>query len=137
MSVLIDSNILMYAAGADHVNKRPCVALLDRVVRGGVGACLSTEILQEICHRYRAIGRWYDGRNLFRLACDIITDVLPIDLPLMVKSYELLERYPSLMARDGLHAATCLVHTLDGICSFDRDFDVIDGLRRFLPDDLA
>jgi hypothetical protein len=35
-----------------------------------------------------------------------------------------------MMARDALHAAVVLLHELDSICSFDRDFDLVRSLRR-------
>ena len=45
----------------------------------------------------------------------------------------LMDQYSELMARDALHAAVVECHSLDGICSFDRDFDQIRGLRRIEP----
>ena len=41
--------------------------------------------------------------------------------------------YPHLMARDGLHAAVVLQHQLDGLCSFDTDFDPVAGVERVEP----
>ncbi len=44
-----------------------------------------------------------------------------------------MDSYQSLQARDALHAAVALHHGLDAICSFDRDFDQIQGLNRIEP----
>jgi hypothetical protein len=65
--ILIDANVIMYAAGANHPHKRPSVALLERVAAGEVEATVDAEVLQEILHRYRAIGRWEDATR--RLWC--------------------------------------------------------------------
>ena len=34
---------------------------------------------------------------------------------------------------DGVHAAVVLQHQLDGLCSFDRDFDPVAGVERVEP----
>ena len=75
--ILIDSNVLMYAAGSDHPNKSKAVTLLKRVADGHAEAVIDAEVLQEILHRYIALGRRADAqkctnwaRRLFRGACD-------------------------------------------------------------------
>ena len=45
----------------------------------------------------------------------------------------LLDEYPQLMARDAVHAAVVEIYKLQSICSFDRDFDRVRGLRRIEP----
>ena len=55
--ILVDSNILMYAAGADHPNKAPSIRFLEKVAREQMDVALDAEVLQEILYRYRAIGR--------------------------------------------------------------------------------
>jgi predicted nucleic acid-binding protein len=66
--ILIDGNIFMYAAGAEHPHKAPCVALLRRVALGETEAAVDAEVLQEILHRYRAIRRWEEGREVYARA---------------------------------------------------------------------
>ena len=58
---------------------------------------------------------------------------LPVTDEVMVKARTLLDEHPELMARDGVHAAVVLENELDGICSWDRDFDVVTGLTRVEP----
>ena len=38
-----------------------------------------------------------------------------------------------LMARNGLHAAVMLVEGFEAICSYDRDFHLIRGVRGVEP----
>lgn len=131
--ILIDANVLMYAAGAAHPHKAPSARLLERVARGDVEAVIDAETLQEILHRYRAIRRWEDGRQVYDLARQLFPNVVPISAEVMDRARELLDAYPSLMARDALHAAVVLHESLESICSYDRDFDGILGLRRTEP----
>jgi hypothetical protein len=130
---LIDANILMYAAGAAHPNKQPSIRFLERVANGEVDATIDAEILQEILHRYRTIGRWADGRKVFDLARELFPDVIPVTASVLDRARTLLDASTSLMARDALHAAVVLEEGLDGIYSYDRDFDHIPGIRRLQP----
>ena len=76
--ILVDANILMYAAGADHPHKTPCLELLSGVAEGNVDAALDAEVLQEVLHRYRAIERWSAGARVYDDARRIFSVVLPI-----------------------------------------------------------
>jgi len=131
--ILIDANILMYAAGAQHPCKQPSVALLASIAKGTTEAAVDTEVLQEVLHRYRAIDRWSDGRRVYDAARRIFTIVLPITAETTDRARLLLDRYPELSARDALHAAVVETRDLEAICSYDRDYDQIHDLRRIEP----
>jgi predicted nucleic acid-binding protein len=120
----------MYAAGADHPNKAPAAAFLDRVVAGLVEATIDAEALQEILHRYRAIRRWPDAERVYQLARVIFPDVLPITADVMDEALRILSRDQSVTARDAVHAAVVRVYGLEAICSFDQDFDRIPDCPR-------
>lgn len=131
--ILVDANILMYAAGASHPNKKPCADFLRLVAKGEIDAALDAEVLQEILHRYRAIDRWSQGRQVFDEARRLFPLVVPITAPVLDMARSLMDSYESLAARDALHAAVVLHHGIEAICSFDRDFDQIQGLNRIEP----
>ena len=131
--ILVDANVLMYAAGAAHDHKAASVEFLERVAEGEVDAVIDAEILQEILHRYRALQRWEAGRHLFDFTRTLFPVVLPVTAEVLDHARILLDAYPHLMARDGLHAAVVLQHQLDGLCSFDRDFDPVAGIERMEP----
>lgn len=134
--ILMDSNVFMYAAGANHPNKAPCLELLERVARREVEAVVDAEVLQEILHRYRAIGRWEQGQTVFTLARRIVPQVVPISAEVVDEARALLEAHGRLTARDAIHAAVCLRNEGTVICSYDRDFDEVTGLRRLEPQDV-
>lgn len=132
--ILVDANILMYAAGAAHAHKAPCTRWLDAVARGDIDAVINAETLQEILHRYRAIQRWEDGRRVYDLARVLFPEVVPITADVLDTARELLDAYPQLMARDALHAAVAFHEGCSAICSYDRDFDGIATVRRIEPE---
>ncbi|MEW6281205.1 MAG: type II toxin-antitoxin system VapC family toxin [Candidatus Eremiobacterota bacterium] len=119
--ILVDTNVLMYTAGADHPHEAPSIAFLKLAADGRVEACLDAEVLQEILHRYR-------------LARQIVPRVLPVEAEAVDRARELMERAPHLRARDAVHGAIAL--SLGGeICSYDADLDAIPGLKRRQPDE--
>ena len=131
--ILVDANILMYAAGAGHPHKRPSLTFLDQVATGEIDAAIDAETLQEVLHRYRAIQRWEDGKVVYDLARQLFTRVIPITGEVLDRARRLLDRYPNLMARDALHAAVVETRNLTAICSFDQDFDQISSISRIEP----
>jgi predicted nucleic acid-binding protein len=131
--LLIDANIFMYAAGADHPHKEPSVSFLRRVALDEIAAAVDAEVLQEILHRYRAIRRWEEGRAVYALARRIVPLVVAITDRIVDRARDLLDGDARLGARDALHAAVVLDRSMEGVCSYDRDLDRIIGLRRLEP----
>lgn len=131
--IVLDSNIFMYAAGQPHAHRAPCLALLNRIAAGEVEAITNTEVLQEILHRYRAIGRWDDGRRVYDLTRRIMATVLPISVDVMDSARVLMDEQSQLGARDAVHAAFALTAGDGAICSYDRGFDKVPGLLRLEP----
>lgn len=131
--ILIDANVFMYAAGSSHPNKVPSVGFLHDVARGRYESCINAEILQEILHRYRAINQWQAGREVYTLAKQIVPAVRSVTAEMTDKAVELMDRYPSLLARDCLHAAHCILEDLEAIYSFDRDLDIVTEVKRVDP----
>lgn len=131
--ILVDANILMYAAGAPHPNKAPSVRLLEQVAAGEVEATIDAEVLQEILHRYRAIDRWDDGKQVYDLTRRLFPVVIPVTVAILDRARLLLDADATTMARDALHAAVVIEERLDAVCSYDRDFDRIRGVVRIEP----
>lgn len=130
---LVDADVFMYAAGAPHRCKEPSLELLGGIARGETEATTDAEVLQEILHRYRAIDRGSDGRRVFDLVRRIIPAVLPVTGEVLDHARHLMDRYEGLVARDAVHAAVVRTNGLRAICSYDRDFDIIEGLHRVEP----
>jgi uncharacterized protein len=133
--ILVDSNVFMYAAGVEHPHKAPSLAVVEGIAAGEVEAAVDADVLQEILHRYRAIGRWDDGQRVYDLVRKIVPEVIPITADDTDAARELMEAHGGLSARDALHAAVCLTRGEGLMCSYDRDFDGIGGLTRIEPGD--
>lgn len=131
--ILVDANIVMYAAGAEHPQKGPSVAFLERIATGQVEAAVDAEVLQEILHRYRALNRWASGRLVYDLARQVFPLVIPITAEVTDRARTLLDEHREMGARDALHAAVVLTGGFEAICSYDRDFDAIPGIARREP----
>ncbi len=123
----------MYAAGAAHPLKRRSATLVERIAEGSVDATTDAEVFQEILHRYRATRRWTEGQLVYDLVRRIFPSVIPVTIEVLDRARSLMDEYRDLSARDALHAAVVQWHGLEGICSFDRDFDRIQDLRRIEP----
>ena len=131
--MLVDTNVLMYASGAEHPNKALATAFLRRVATGDVSATLDAEVLQEVIHRYRALRRWEEGRKVYSLARTLFPDVLAITGSVVDGARTLVDQMDGLTARDAIHASVVSVYNLEGICTFDCDFDRIPGCKRIQP----
>ena len=94
-------------------------------------------MLQEILHRYRAIGRWKDGRHVYDLTRRLFPLVIPVTAAILDRARHLLDANRTIMARDALHAAVVIEERLDAVCSYDRDFDRIRGIERVEPSSFA
>lgn len=131
--ILVDANVPMYAAGANHPNKARAIQFLRRVAEGEVEAVVDAEVLQEIVHRYTALGRWDEGRIVYSTLRQLFPEVLAVTGAVLDQAMSLVDRSHALTARDAVHAAVVIVYRLDGICTFDRDFDRIPGCARIEP----
>ena len=131
--ILVDSNVLMYAMGSEHPNKSLALGFLNRIAQGELLATIDAEVLQEIIHRYRSLNRWPEGKQAYALARSLFPEVLPITGAIMDHAKDLVNSDQTISARDAVHAAVVVLHKLEGICTFDRDFDRIPGCTRIDP----
>lgn len=137
MTLFIDTAVLMYAAGTVHPLREYCVRIVRGIGDGELDAVTSAEVVQEIVHRYMAIGRADVAAGLARSTLDLFAPVLPITHGTIRRLPELVARHPSLSARDLIHVATCHQEGIVDIVSPDLGFDTVPGLRRIDPKALA
>ena len=128
--ILVDSNIPMYLVGADHPNKAAARAGLERAILYGERLVTDAEALQEILHRYAAIGRRDAMGPCMDAMLGVVDDVLAIERADIIAAQRLVERVPALSARDAVHVAVMQHHGIGEILTFDRGFDAIPGIRR-------
>jgi predicted nucleic acid-binding protein len=130
LKIFIDSNIPMYVAGGSHANREPSRRLLDRVRLGKVEACSSTEVLQEILYRYSSIGRLDMASEVYELFVEVCPVILSVTLADTDRARDLVCGGTGVSARDAVHAAVMLNHSIEWIATFDTGFDRVSGIRR-------
>jgi predicted nucleic acid-binding protein len=128
--ILVDSSVPMYLVGADHPHKVDARRLLERAVAEGRRLVTDAEVLQEILHRYVAIGRRDAIKPCFNLVLEVVDEVLPVTLETVSSACEIVIGHPALTARDAIHLAVMREHGIDEIMSFDRHFDELPGVSR-------
>ena len=128
--ILVDSNIPMYLIGAPHPHKLDAQRLLERAISADERLVTDAEVLQEICHRYVAIGRREGIQPAFDAILGVVDDVLPIDRADAEAAKDIVLRYASLSARGAVHVAVMKRHDIEQVMTFDRGFDTHPGIAR-------
>jgi predicted nucleic acid-binding protein len=128
--ILVDSNVPMYLVGAEHPNKGRAQAVLEAAVAQGERLVTDAEVLQEILHRYVAIGRRDAIQPALEALLGVVDDVLPITLADTLRARDVVLAAFGLSARDAIHIAVMERHGIDGIMSFDSGFDAYPGVAR-------
>jgi predicted nucleic acid-binding protein len=128
--ILVDSNIPMYLIGAPHSHKTGAQRLLERCISRDERLVTDAEVVQEILHRYVAIGRRDAIQPAFDALLSAVDEVFPVTLADTKLAKEIVLGWPSMSARDALHLAIMDRHGVGGILSFDRGFDAYPGVAR-------
>jgi len=126
----IDSNVPMYLVGAAHPHKIDAQRLLGRSIADGERLVTDTEVLQEILHRYVAIGRRDAIQPAFDALLGVVDEVFAVDLAAVERAKAVVLGNPRLSARDALHVATMERHGVERIITFDAGFDDVPGISR-------
>ena len=128
--IFVDSNVPMYLVGAPHPHKVDAQRLLERAIADRERLVTDAEVLQEILHRYVAIGRRDAVQPAFEALLGVVDEVLPVDTASVLRAKDVVLAYPRLSARDALHLATMERHRVRRILTFDRGFDEYPGIER-------
>jgi hypothetical protein len=128
--VFIDSNIPMYLIGAAHPHKTDAQRLLERCIALEQRLVTDAEVLQEILHRYAAIGRPDAIQPAFDSLLGVTDEVFPVERIDAEKAKDVLLGSKGLSARDALHVAIMRRYGVSEILSFDTGFDGCPGIKR-------
>jgi uncharacterized protein len=128
--IFIDANVPMYMVGADHPHKEHAQQLIGRLVREQRRLVTSSEVFQEILHRFISIDRRDKIEIAFETLRGLAEDVLAVEGADVFAAKDLIYAHPGLSVRDALHVAVMRRQEIAEIVSFDRGFDVVSGIRR-------
>lgn len=120
----------MYLVGAAHPHKVDAQLVLERLVASKQRLVCDAEVLQEILHRYVAIGRREAIRPALNVLLAVVDDVLPIERQDVVRAAAVVSGTEAQSARDALHIAVMERYGVRTIFSFDADYDRWPGLER-------
>lgn len=120
----------MYLVGAAHANKTEARRLLEGCIHREERLVTDAEVLQEILHRYAAIGRRDAIQPAFDAVLGVVDDVYPVEQEDVERARTVLLANDRLSARDALHIAVMERRGITSILTFDAGFDGIAGLRR-------
>lgn len=128
---LIDTNVIIYAAGKAHPLREGAREVLDQVGEGTLQANIDTEVLQEILHVYYARRERTKGFDTIDDLLLLFPNPFPIGREEIETARDLMRAHSFLSARDAIHAAVVQVNELEGMIIADKVFDRIKGLKRF------
>lgn len=129
----LDANIIMYALGKEHPLRNPCRKCLDKIKKAEITVVTNTEVLQEILHRYFSIRTPIIAEEAYSAIKIFCKEIYPVTLAEIEKALALLKEFPSINARDAIHAATMLNNGIEKILSADPHFDMLRGIKRIRP----
>jgi Predicted nucleic acid-binding protein, contains PIN domain len=131
--IFVDSNIPMYLVGADHPNKTAARRLLEQAIVDNEPLSTDAEVLQELLHRYTAIGRRDAIGPAWDAMLGVVDIVHPIEQEDVARARRLVGSAASLSARDAVHLAVMQRRDISRILTFDAGFDGIVGIERIRP----
>jgi hypothetical protein len=132
----IDTNVIIYAHGAEHKYRTPCQIVMRLIASNEIYGATNTEVLQEILYRYARLGKKDLGIQMVINIFSIIHEILPVERSDIILSVDLMRKHRELNVRDAIHCATALRYNFKYILSVDRHFDRIKGLQRVDPTEL-
>lgn len=128
--IFVDSNIPIYLVGSPHPHKSDALRLLEKFIGDRQRLVTNAEVLQEILHRYIAIGRRDAIQPAFDALLNVVDQVFPVDQAAAEHAKQIVLGYPKVSARDALHLAVMHAQKISRILSFDSGFDGFPGVER-------
>lgn len=128
--IFVDANVPMYLVGRPHRHKVDAQLALERLAAERRRLLTSSEVFQEVLHRYVSTDRRDRIEPAFEVLQSLVDDVLPVEEQDVFLAKDLVHAHSSLSARDALHAAVMRRRKIAEIVTFDRGFDELSGIKR-------
>ena len=120
----------MYLVGSPHPNKIAAEQTLASLIARQDKLVSDVEVLQEILHRYAAIGRLDAIQPAFDALLGLVDEIFPIEPENVQKAKTILLGKYGLSARDAIHLAVMEQRGVQRLLSFDQGFDRYPNVRR-------
>lgn len=132
--IVLDTTVLVYATGADHVLREPCRQLVEAVAAGRIEATTTVEVIQEFVHvRGRRRPRT-EAAELGAAYADLLAPLLVVTGGELAAGLRLYRDLKRLGAFDAVLAAAALSTQAAALVSADAAFRGVPGLDHVVPD---
>lgn len=132
--IVLDTTVLVYAAGAEHPFREPCRRLIEAVQNGTIDATTTVEVVQELVHVRGRRGPRAEAARLGTAYVDLLSPLLTVEADQLHGGLRLYEQDSRLGAFDAVLAAAALAVQAEALVSADRAFQAVPGLRHVVPD---
>ncbi len=131
--MFLDANIFIKAFLSPNQGEgKLCKQLLDRIARGETNAKTSVLVLNEILYFFEKNFDKKRALKTFNNLCSFPNlEILAVEKRTMASVSEYSNA--GLDASDAFHAAVMKSNGIDTICSYDKGFDKVKGLKRQEP----
>jgi predicted nucleic acid-binding protein len=133
--VFLDTNVFLYAHGADSPHRQACLDVLEATSKGDLDGVTSSEVLQEILHVRARRGDVAKAIQMARDAAELVIEALPVTVEDVFAACKILEGHPKMSVRDAIHVAVMQAARIHSLISTDDDFDRVRAIRRIDPKD--
>jgi uncharacterized protein len=128
--IFVDANVPMYLVGRDHPHKVDAQSIVERLASERRRLVTSSEVFQEILHRFISVDRRDKIEIAFATLQAIVDQVFAVERADVLAAKDLVHAHPKLSARDAVHAAVMRRREIKKVLSFDRGFDTMMGITR-------
>ncbi len=125
--MILDTNVLLYAIGAEHPLKTPARRIVEAVRTGTLTATTSVLVVQEFTYAYQRRHGSHRAVAMARAYVELLEPLLAVDQAHLSRAFDLVES-ADLRPTDALLAAAAL-HESHALVSVDRAFSRVPGLR--------
>ncbi len=132
--IYLDSNVYINAAINREKTGDSCRHILESIVNGVTEAATSALTFDEVLWKLRGMLGYRTAIQNVRMLLDLPIYLIPVDAEIVQISLNIASSY-LLKPRDSIHIACMQKREILDICSTDPDFDIFEGIKRFLPTD--
>ena len=125
--IFVDTNVIMYAVGADHPLRGKARAFFSEALMDGAPLATSAEVLQELLHTYLPVERWQTLDAALSLVESRIATVWAVEPDDVRLARTLADSHAGLSARDLVHLACCTRREVTRVRTFDRALAAVVG----------
>ena len=128
--IFVDSNVPMYMVGNDPSRKIDVQRILERLASERRALVTSSEVFQELLHRYVAAGRREATQPVFDALRGVVDEVFAVEEADVLLAKDVALSHLRLSARDAVHVAVMQRRKITEVLTFDAGFDEVAGITR-------